>query len=250
MKDHDVFPNTERGKIVLRSISLFRFQSNLKKLLARKILDEETAVRLFKVMLMNRLFEEAVVEMKQGKFLPCDGFQFSGATHLSIGQEAVAAGTMAASGIATQAVSQTATTCLLSPDSGSAVVPPPAAGGRLRSCGSVRSLPSRGEMHDGFLAGLGAGQLADDGPFPHDQDPVAHSEDLRQLGGDHQDADALAGQLAHQPVDLRLGAHVDPSGRLVQQQHPRAQRQPAGQRDPFETRHPLAPQNSSSSAAV
>ncbi len=96
MKDHDVFPNTERGKIALRSIPLFRFQSNLKKLLARKILDEETAVRLFKVMLMNRLFEEAVVEMKQGKFLPCDGFQFSGATHLSIGQEAVAAGTMAA----------------------------------------------------------------------------------------------------------------------------------------------------------
>ncbi len=96
MKDHDVFPNTERGKIPLRSIPLFRFQSNLKKMLARKILDEETAVRLFKVMLMNRFFEETIVEMKQGKFLPCEGFQFSGATHLSIGQEAVAAGTMAA----------------------------------------------------------------------------------------------------------------------------------------------------------
>ena len=34
--------------------------------------------------------------MKQGKFLPCDGFQFTGATHLSIGQEAVAAGSIAA----------------------------------------------------------------------------------------------------------------------------------------------------------
>jgi 2-oxoisovalerate dehydrogenase E1 component len=96
MKEHDVLPNTERGKIRFRSIPLFRFQSSLKKMLATKALDEEDAVRLFKVMLMNRSFEETVVEMKLGKFRPCEGFQFSGATHLSIGQEAVAAGTMAA----------------------------------------------------------------------------------------------------------------------------------------------------------
>ncbi len=96
MKEHDVLPNTERGKITFKSIPLFRFQSSLRKMLDAKALDEEDAVRLFKVMLMNRTFEETVVEMKQGKFRPCDGFQFSGATHLSIGQEAVAAGTMAA----------------------------------------------------------------------------------------------------------------------------------------------------------
>ena len=39
------------------------------------------------------------------------------------------------------------------------------------------------------------------------------------------------GQLAHQPVDLGLGADVDALRRLVEDQHARLRRQPAGQRD-------------------
>ncbi len=96
MKEHDVLPETKRGRIVLKPIPLFDFQSSLKAEIKKKTLTAEDARRMFRVMLMNRHFEETVVEMKQGTFVPHENFRFSGATHLSIGQEAVAAGTMAA----------------------------------------------------------------------------------------------------------------------------------------------------------
>jgi 2-oxoisovalerate dehydrogenase E1 component len=96
MKEHDILPDTKPGQIALPPIPLFAFQSGLKAEIYKGTLNPESAFRLFKIMLMNRFFEETIVEMKQGKFLPCDGFQFTGATHLSIGQEAVAAGSIAA----------------------------------------------------------------------------------------------------------------------------------------------------------
>ncbi|MGQ9672889.1 MAG: alpha-ketoacid dehydrogenase subunit alpha/beta [Candidatus Aminicenantales bacterium] len=96
MKDHDVLPETKRGRLALKPIPLFAFQSTLRTELKKGSLTARDALRLFQVMLMNRIFEETVVEMKQGTFVPCENFRFSGATHLSIGQEAIAAGTMAA----------------------------------------------------------------------------------------------------------------------------------------------------------
>ncbi len=71
----------------------------------------------------------------------------------------------------------------------------------------------------------------DDGAAVHDGDPVAHAEDLGQLGRDHQDRQALGGQLAHQSVDLGLGADVDALRRLVEDQQARARGQPPRQRD-------------------
>jgi 2-oxoisovalerate dehydrogenase E1 component len=44
-------------------------------------------------MLLIREFEEMVVRLRTKTFVPFEGFQFRGATHLSVGQEAVAAGT-------------------------------------------------------------------------------------------------------------------------------------------------------------
>jgi 2-oxoisovalerate dehydrogenase E1 component len=96
MKEHDILPDTKPGQIILPPIPLFSFQSDLSAQIEKGRLSPEAALRLFKVMLMNRFFEETIVEMKQGKFLPCEGFQFTGATHLSIGQEAVAAGSIGA----------------------------------------------------------------------------------------------------------------------------------------------------------
>ncbi len=96
MKEHDVLPDVKRGRILLKPIPLFVFQSTLKSEIKKKRLKAEDAIRIFRTMLMNRFFEETIVEMKKGSFLPCENFRFTGATHLSIGQEAVAAGTMAA----------------------------------------------------------------------------------------------------------------------------------------------------------
>lgn len=96
MKTIDVLPDVRPGRLDFPSLPLFQYSSGLAGEIARGRLTPEAAVRMYRVMLMNRLFEETIVEMKQGKFVPAPGFQFIGATHLSIGQEAVAAGTMAA----------------------------------------------------------------------------------------------------------------------------------------------------------
>ena len=58
-----------------------------------------------------------------------------------------------------------------------------------------------------------------DAAFMHHRDPVADPDDLLHVAGDHQDGDAAVGQLAHQPVDLVLGADVDAARRLVEDQH-------------------------------
>ena len=60
----------------------------------------------------------------------------------------------------------------------------------------------------------------------HDDDTVAHAEDLRHFGGDHDNAHALIGQLAHQLVDLALRADVDAARRLIEDQNLRVGRQP------------------------
>lgn len=96
MKEHDVLPDFEQGLIEFKPIPKFSYRSNLMTELEAGTLSKNDAIRMFRVMLMNRLFEELIIEMKQGKFTPYEGFQFIGATHLSIGQEAVAIGVMSA----------------------------------------------------------------------------------------------------------------------------------------------------------
>ncbi len=96
MKECDILPETKPGQITFPPIPLFSYQDGLDDEIRKGALTPKAALRMFQVMLMNRFFEETIVEMKQGKFEPCGGFQFTGATHLSIGQEAVAAGSMAA----------------------------------------------------------------------------------------------------------------------------------------------------------
>jgi len=96
MKEKDVMPDFSRDKIQLNPIPVFEFQNTLKDEIASKKVTPAEAIRMLKVMLMNRYFEEIIVEMKQGSFVPYENFNFIGATHLSIGQEAVAIGVMSA----------------------------------------------------------------------------------------------------------------------------------------------------------
>ena len=84
---------------------------------------------------------------------------------------------------------------------------------------------------DGFGVGVGAVDGGDEAAGVHDEDAVAHAEDLRQLGGDHQDRHALLGEAAHQRVDLGLGADVDAAGRLVHDQDLRVGLQPLAEDD-------------------
>ena len=81
-------------------------------------------------------------------------------------------------------------------------------------------------LHDLFLRGLGAVQLAGDAALAHHDDAMAHAQDLGQFRRDHDDRLALLRQIVQQAVDLALRAHVNAAGRLVEDQDVGVDRQP------------------------
>ena len=93
MKEINVLPEFAKGKISFPNIPTFIEDHSLKGHLG-KDLDRAEAIRLLETMLYIRSFEEMIIKLKNRKVVPYEGFSFIGATHLSIGQEAVAAGTM------------------------------------------------------------------------------------------------------------------------------------------------------------
>src|ERR1044071_5897500 len=84
--------------------------------------------------------------------------------------------------------------------------------------------------HDLLLA-RSAGQLRRDPPLAHHEDAMAHAQHLGQLRRDHQDRLSLPGHLVHQVVDLALGANIDPTSRLVEQQDLGVGREPLRDHD-------------------
>ena len=93
MREINVLPEFKKGKISFPEIATFEEDLSLKGHLNRDI-DSAEAVLLLETMLHIRSFEEMIIKLKNRKVVPYEGFSFIGATHLSIGQEAVAAGTM------------------------------------------------------------------------------------------------------------------------------------------------------------
>ena len=76
----------------------------------------------------------------------------------------------------------------------------------------------RHRRHDRRRARLGVRQIGDRAAVAQHEDAVGAFDDLLELGGDHQHAEALVGELADQRLDLGLGADVDAAGRLVEDQ--------------------------------
>ena len=95
MKDQDILPTFKPGFLELGRIPLYQYQRSLIDELADGLTAAE-ALRMLERMLTIRHFEQKIVDMKDGKFKPYEGFSFIGATHLSLGQEAVAVGSMCA----------------------------------------------------------------------------------------------------------------------------------------------------------
>ncbi len=95
VKELDVLPSFSPGMIHLGEIARFQYQGSLSEEMGKRI-DAEHAIGLLEWMLAIRAFEQMVVSLKEGAVKPYEGFSFTGATHLSIGQEAVAVGAMAA----------------------------------------------------------------------------------------------------------------------------------------------------------
>ncbi|HEY3418849.1 MAG TPA: dehydrogenase E1 component subunit alpha/beta [Armatimonadota bacterium] len=94
MKDVCVLPIFTPGEITIPSIPKFQYQRSLENEVAAGKLTKADALRMLEIMQAVRSFEECIVDMKNGTWSPKEGFSFIGASHLSIGQEAVAVGAM------------------------------------------------------------------------------------------------------------------------------------------------------------
>jgi hypothetical protein len=84
--------------------------------------------------------------------------------------------------------------------------------------------------HEPFLRGLGRRDHVHDAPAEDHEDAVAGQRHLGQLGGVVEDRGALPRELAHEGVDLRLGAHVDAPRGVEEQERGRAFRDPPADR--------------------
>ena len=85
-----------------------------------------------------------------------------------------------------------------------------------------------GGVHDVLRGGLGARDVGGDAALTDDEHAVGHAEDLGELGADHQDGEALTGEVGEQAVHLGLGADVDAARGLVDDQQLGLGGQPLG----------------------
>ena len=97
MKEIDVMPcHDERATMKLPEITLYRYDPDLKDELDKGIITKDEALRLYKVMLIQRAFEYTIRDLDSKRFVPYEGFEFRGSTHLSVGQEASQSGAVSA----------------------------------------------------------------------------------------------------------------------------------------------------------
>ena len=75
------------------------------------------------------------------------------------------------------------------------------------------------------------GQVGDRAPVAQHEHAVRALDDLLELGGDHQHAQALIGEFADERLNLGLGADVDAARRLVEDQELRIGAEPSRQQD-------------------
>ncbi|MCC6446031.1 MAG: dehydrogenase E1 component subunit alpha/beta [Armatimonadetes bacterium] len=97
MKDIDIKPNFTPRRLEFEPIPVYQYRGTLRDELGKTVTREESA-RLLEVMCLVRYFEEMIFDFKNGKYKPFEGFSYIGATHLSIGQEATAVGSISAIG--------------------------------------------------------------------------------------------------------------------------------------------------------
>ena len=92
------------------------------------------------------------------------------------------------------------------------------------------ALPQR-EAHDLLLPHRLARQLGIDPPIIERDHATAEVDDLQHVRRIEQHRAARIGELAHQEIDLVLGADIDAACRIEQQQHPAFRQQPFSDRD-------------------
>ena len=91
----DMRPDFTPRTIDCGRIQAYRYKKSLKAELAAGTITKQEAVDLLEDMLTIREFEEMIVKLRSGAYAACQGFDYRGPTHVSVGQEAVAAGAVA-----------------------------------------------------------------------------------------------------------------------------------------------------------
>lgn len=95
-RDMDVLPVFEPGFLQFGTIPCFQYSGNLKTEVESGRITKERALDFLRWGHCVRAFEEMIAAVKGGKYAALPDFKFIGATHLSIGQEAVAVGAIGA----------------------------------------------------------------------------------------------------------------------------------------------------------
>ncbi len=96
MKSILAAPDFTPKSLTFGEVPCYQYTGTLKDEIKANLLSKDDAIFMFRVMLYNRYFEQTIIKLRNGELVPYEGFKFTGATHLSIGQEGVAIGANAA----------------------------------------------------------------------------------------------------------------------------------------------------------
>lgn len=95
MKATDILPSDRTPrKLKVPDIMLFSYSPTLKDELDKGIITREEALRLYRAMLLHRNLEYMVRDLDVKRFVPYEGYEYRGTSHLSVGQEGAAVGAM------------------------------------------------------------------------------------------------------------------------------------------------------------
>jgi len=92
-------PDFTRKTLEFEPIPAFVYNKTLEQEIKEKSLTKADALRLYDQMLCVRNFEEMILTVRMNAYEPLKGFEYRGPTHLSVGQEASAAGATSAIGL-------------------------------------------------------------------------------------------------------------------------------------------------------
>jgi len=88
-------PDFTRRTLSLGKVPCYQYCKSLKDEL-KDGMTQDDAVFMYRQMQYARAFESMIIKLRSGELVPFEGYRFSGATHLSIGQEGSAVGANAA----------------------------------------------------------------------------------------------------------------------------------------------------------
>jgi len=91
-RDLDVMPDFTPKTLSFGTVPCFAYKRPLADEVAKGTIDAKKALDFYRWACTVRAFEEMIASVKAGKYAALPDFRFIGATHLSIGQEAVAVG--------------------------------------------------------------------------------------------------------------------------------------------------------------